>query len=196
MNTRYLALLVTLALLGFSVPAAAHPCDRDPVDDHKHCIAETPQTTFDVEMVLQRGNFESEGDGPETCTGTATGNNLGPSFDFNLCGITLTNGGGFFGLGSTVDVCLLGASVRISKKRTRVMIFMYSPCDAGGNVFRTLELPATVNDTGAGSFEVILDSAGPYVLTKNHQPDKERPLEEGIFLVGKIIVYEEQPVAL
>ncbi len=36
MNTRYLAILVTLAFLGFSVPAAADPCPT-PSDDHKHC---------------------------------------------------------------------------------------------------------------------------------------------------------------
>ncbi len=36
MNTRYLAVLATLAFLGFSVPAAADPCEG-PMDTHKHC---------------------------------------------------------------------------------------------------------------------------------------------------------------
>ncbi len=36
MNTRYLAVLATLAFLGFSVPAAADPC-AGPLDTHKHC---------------------------------------------------------------------------------------------------------------------------------------------------------------
>ncbi len=96
----------------------------------------------------------------------------------------------FSGLGSEVEVCLLGASVRISKKRTRVMIFMYSPCNGVGerNVFRTLELPATVVDFDWG-FIVTLKSPGPHELTKNHEPDKEVPLDEGI-LVGEIVYTE------
>ncbi len=187
MNTRYLAILVTLALLGFSAPAAAHPCERFDDISHKHCVAETPQTTFKVDMELD----DDDGSGPVFCEGTATGNNLGPSFTFPAttpsvsCGITLTNGGGFFGLGDPVEVCLLGASVRISKKRTRVMIFMYSPCNAGGNVFRTLELPADVDDTDEG-FIVTLKVLGPHELKKNHEPNKERPLEEEIF-IGDIV---------
>ena len=187
MNTRYLAILVTLALLGFSVPAAAHPCERDP--GHKHCITETPQTTFNVTMQLDSVSSASDTSDPAvygfSCTGTATGNNLGPGFHdvFEPCKILLDDS--IYG----PDFCLLGASVRITKKKTRVMIFMYNTCASRENVFRTLELPATVNDTGAGSFEVILDSAGPYVLTKNHQPDKERPLEEGIFVINGEIVY-------
>ena len=36
MKTRYSVLLATVVFLGFSVPAAAHPCE-DPDDDHKHC---------------------------------------------------------------------------------------------------------------------------------------------------------------
>ena len=185
MNTRYLAVLAAWVFLSFSVPAAAHPCPT-PSDGHKHCIAETPQTMFQVEMGLD----DEDSSGPVFCTGTATGKNLGPSFDFNLCGITLTTGGGFIGLGLEEEVCLLGASVRISKKRTRVMIFMYSPCSGVGerSVFRTLELPADVDDTNNG-FIVTLEKPGPHELTKNHEPDKEMPLEEHIF-VGPI-VYEE-----
>ena len=51
MNTRYLAILVTLALLGFSVPAAAHPCERKL--GHRHCDPEdppTPSATYKAEL--------------------------------------------------------------------------------------------------------------------------------------------------
>ena len=37
MKTRYLAILATLAFLGFSVPAAAHECSRHADQSHKHC---------------------------------------------------------------------------------------------------------------------------------------------------------------
>ena len=37
MNTRYLAILATLAFLSFSVPAAAHDCSRHADPNHKHC---------------------------------------------------------------------------------------------------------------------------------------------------------------
>ncbi len=37
MKTRYLAILATLACLGFSVPAATHECDGHKNKDHKHC---------------------------------------------------------------------------------------------------------------------------------------------------------------
>ena len=41
MKTRYLALLATLAFLGFSVPAAAHECSRHGVGStHKHCAGD------------------------------------------------------------------------------------------------------------------------------------------------------------
>ncbi len=35
MKTRYLAILATLAFLGFSVPAAAHDCEDHKNKDHK-----------------------------------------------------------------------------------------------------------------------------------------------------------------
>jgi hypothetical protein len=38
MKTRYLAILATLAFLGFSVPAIAHDCLRHTNPDHKHCV--------------------------------------------------------------------------------------------------------------------------------------------------------------
>jgi len=38
MKTRYLAILATLAFLGFSDPAAAHGCDGHKNKDHKHCV--------------------------------------------------------------------------------------------------------------------------------------------------------------
>lgn len=37
MKTRYLMILTALAFLGFSVSAAAHPCDRHDDKSHKHC---------------------------------------------------------------------------------------------------------------------------------------------------------------
>ena len=40
MKTRYLAILATLAFLGFSVPAAAHECSRHGDQTHKHCVAD------------------------------------------------------------------------------------------------------------------------------------------------------------
>ncbi len=40
MKTRYLAILATLAFLGFSVPAAAHECGGHKNKDHKHCVAD------------------------------------------------------------------------------------------------------------------------------------------------------------
>ncbi len=40
MKTRYLALLATLAFLGFSVPAAAHKCSRHADQNHKHCVSD------------------------------------------------------------------------------------------------------------------------------------------------------------
>ncbi len=44
MNTRYLAILATLAFLGFSVPAAAHDCDGHKDKTHKHCPGDpTPE---------------------------------------------------------------------------------------------------------------------------------------------------------
>ena len=40
MKTRFLAILATLAFLGFSVPAAAHECIGHKNKDHKHCVAD------------------------------------------------------------------------------------------------------------------------------------------------------------
>ena len=52
MKTRCFAVLVTLAFLGFSVPAAADPC-RVPDESHKHCKdrgggGDKAVATFDV----------------------------------------------------------------------------------------------------------------------------------------------------
>jgi len=41
MKTRYLAILATLAFLGFSVPAAAHPCKHHDDKSDEHCIPDT-----------------------------------------------------------------------------------------------------------------------------------------------------------
>ena len=85
-----------------------------------------------------------------------------------------------------------GLAVRITKKKTRVMIFMDN-CNAqdfcADNVWRTEELLGKVKDIGGGDFKVELPS-GFHELTKNHEPDKEEPLTEGIS-VGDL-VYSEQ----
>ncbi len=57
MKTRCFAVLVTLAFLGFSVPAAADPC-RVPDESHKHCKdrgggGDEPTSTFDVVVTIE-----------------------------------------------------------------------------------------------------------------------------------------------
>ena len=69
MNTRYLALLVTLALLGFSVPAAADPCPT-PSDNHKHCkdrgsVGDEPMSTFTVAVTIGEDSVDCS---DENCT--------------------------------------------------------------------------------------------------------------------------------
>ncbi len=74
MKTRYLAILATLALLGFSVPAAAHECSRHGEGStHKHCADPAPEPSGGGKALLFEINF---GD-VQTCGG-ATAN--GPSF--------------------------------------------------------------------------------------------------------------------
>ena len=71
MKTRYLALLATLAFLGFSVPAAAHDCDGHKDKTHKHCPGDpTPEPSGGGKALL----FESA-----ALCGGAT-NTTGPSY--------------------------------------------------------------------------------------------------------------------
>ncbi len=72
MNIRYLAALATLVLLGFSVPAAAHPCEDPSNLDHKHCKDRGGNTggkssdLYKVEVFFWQelfgGTFEAVGD--------------------------------------------------------------------------------------------------------------------------------------
>jgi len=57
MKIRYVALLTALAIFGYSVPAAAHPCSRDQSPTHKHCDVEDPQITYTVELMGRVFNF-------------------------------------------------------------------------------------------------------------------------------------------
>lgn len=54
MKTLYSALLAMMVLAGFSVPAGAHPCDRDPSPGHKHCANEA---RYEVELMGRVFNF-------------------------------------------------------------------------------------------------------------------------------------------
>ena len=73
MKTRYLALLATLAFLGFSVPAAAHECSRHANQSHKHCAGD-PAPSGGGKALL----FEIDFVDVQTCGGaTDTGE---PSF--------------------------------------------------------------------------------------------------------------------
>ena len=65
MNTRYLAILVTLAFLGFSVPAAADPCHVFDAG-HKHCKdrggdGDEPTSTFEVEVTIGEDSVDCSG---------------------------------------------------------------------------------------------------------------------------------------
>ena len=179
MNTRYLAILVTSAFLGFSATAAAHPCERDP--GHKHCIIEDPQTTvtvnIDVDSSLTVG-------GPAMCMGTADSRGLGGGFPKGVptCKVTLNDTNVW---NETRDYCLMAFGVKNTKKATSVMLWFRFPCegehdDAG--VWRTLALPATIVIDAPGDFRVVEvgDSFHDVVLTKNHQPFKETSLSDRI----------------
>ena len=183
MKTRYLAILATLAFLGFSVPAAAHPCDRDP--GHKHCIAATPQTTFTVNIKVGSSLTTSF-----WCTGTAD-DGLNVGFPLDGCPVKLADADGPF---PTQDYCLFAVDVKNTRKETSVMLFFLNPCGEhhGIGVWRTLRLPATIVVAGPGDFTVTVDQPNNLVLTKNHQPFKEEPLADTI-TVGDIIFTADPP---
>ncbi len=177
MKTRYLAILATLAFLGFSVPAAAHPCERDP--GHKHCIIEDPQTT--VTAIIEVDSVSPLSD-PVMCMTTADSRGLGGGFpEGDFCKVTLfdTN------LWGQRDYCLLAFGVKNTKKETSVMLWFRFPCegehdDAG--VWRTVALPATIVLNAPGDF-TVMEVEGSFqnvVLTKNHQPFKETSLSDTI----------------
>jgi len=61
MKSRYLTLLATLILLGYSAIVAAHPCDRDPdYNNHKHCFTDPnpdPEPAPEYTAALTVGGF-------------------------------------------------------------------------------------------------------------------------------------------
>ncbi len=181
MKTRYLSILATLVFLGFSVPAAAHPCERAP--GHKHCdVGGDVQTTFTVNIEVD-SNLT---DPPTFCTGTSD-KRLSVGFPLDACPVTLNDTNVPFG---TRDYCLFVAEVKNTRKATSVMLFFTNPCGEhhGTGVWRTLALPATIVVGPPGEFTVTVDE--PFdenvVLTKNHEPYKEVPLTDTIS-VGDII---------
>ena len=59
MKTRYLALLATLAFLGFSVPAAAHDCGRHADQNHKHCVSAPAPSGGGKALLFKIANAET-----------------------------------------------------------------------------------------------------------------------------------------
>ncbi len=186
MKTRYLAILATLAFLGFSVPAAAHPCDRDPGEDHKHCLAATPQTTFTANIEVSSSSTPSV-----LCMGTAE-DGLDVGFPLDGCPVELDDDR----FTPARNYCLFAADVKNTRKETSVMFFFHEPCGVhpGTGVWRTLRLPATIVFAGPGDFTVmeVDGSFDDVVLTKNHQPFKEEPLTDTI-TVGDIVYTADPP---
>ncbi len=197
MKIRYFTILATLAFLGFSATAAAHPCERHEDKSDKHCaVKDGPQSTFTVNMAL--------GNSPTSlvfCDGYATGRNLGPNVEKNLCRITLEDDGPF---ADSVDVCSRGAAVSNTARKTSVMIFMGTcPEDLHTDdlyadaVWRTLELAATVvipdpSIAKPGEFRIVVTVPEEGAeLKKNHQPYKEVPLKGKIF-VGDMVYIPDQ----
>ncbi len=173
MKTRYFAMLTTLAFLGFSVPAAAHPCERDP--GHKHCTVEDPQTTFTVNVEVG-SNIT---DPPAFCTGI-TVTKLSLRFPATACAVTLTDE--FFG---TRDYCLCAVSVRNTKKKTDVQLNFHHPCGVlhcGADAWHTPSLPATIVVGPPGDFTITVDAPNNVELTKINNPGKGTTLTNRIFV--------------
>lgn len=51
MKIQRLAMFAALVFLGLSDLAVAHPCSRDNSPEHKHCVVEGPQETYDIELM-------------------------------------------------------------------------------------------------------------------------------------------------
>ena len=178
MITRYLAILVTLAFLGFSGPAAAHDCSRHADQNHKHCVGDdSPQSTFTVEM--QAGTVDGVV-ATGACAGFTTSSKRSVRFPAGCGQVTLQ--------GEVFD--LLGVDVKFTKKGTSAMLFYISTCCAPANsVYNTGYLAALMEPEGA-AFQIKVNQTG-VELIKIHQPNKGTTLVDTIS-VGNI-VYTADP---
>jgi len=81
MSIRLLAVLATLAFLGLSGSAAAHPCPN-PGDGHKHCLTEPPETDVQAQYtaVLSSDAFAFAPDELEGLTANSRGTALSGDF--------------------------------------------------------------------------------------------------------------------
>jgi hypothetical protein len=184
MKTRYLALLATLAFLGFSVLAAAHDCSRHAEDDkdHKHCINDSgPDATYTVVVDILN---------PTTtwCTGQAERNlSVGIFEEDAPCKITL----------GTQDLCLVAVGVKNTPNETGVQYVFNDSCSAGGgsgDAWNTIRLPASVviNEEPAPDFIITADEPAEAQLRKKTQPGKGEPLP-GTITVGPL-TYTADPL--
>ena len=192
LSTFSLALAFAVVTLGVSVNGWAAPgeCTGKKSDRHPDCdVDDPPQTTFTVNMEVTSLKTPIA----VMCTGTTeSGGGLGAGFGPEACRVSLDDE--TFGLH---DYCLFATSVRNTNKGTTVMLFMRRDCDVvnstGDDNYHTLQLAAElVLDPGeaAPDFHIVVNHpADGAVLTKIHQPDKNKPLDDKIFIDP--IVYTE-----
>ncbi len=192
LSTLSLTLAIAVITLGVSVNGWAAPgectgkkSDRDPDCD----VDDPPQTTFTVNMEVTSIRTPIA----VMCTSTTeSGGGLGAGFGPEACRVSLTD--------STYgrrDYCLFATSVRNTNKGTRVMLFMRRDCDVvnstGDDNYHTLglaaELVLNVGEEGPDFRIEVNEPAEGKVLTKIHQPDKNKPLDDKIF-IGDIIYTE------
>jgi hypothetical protein len=85
MSIRLLAVLTTLAFLGLSGSAAAHPCPN-PGDGHKHCLTEPPETDGPAQYtaVLTSDAFEFAPSKLEGLTANSRGTALSGDFAIGM----------------------------------------------------------------------------------------------------------------
>jgi hypothetical protein len=195
LSTLSLTLAIAVVMLGVSVNAWAGPgectgkkSDRDPDCD----VDDPPQTTFTVNMEVTSVKTPIA----VMCTGTTeSGGGLGAGFGPEACRVSLDDE--TFGLH---DYCLFATSVRNTNKGTRVMLFMRRDCDVvnstGDDNYHTLQLTAELvldlEPEGPDFYIVVDEPAVGKILTKIHQPEKNKPLDEKIF-IGDIVYTEVVP---
>ncbi len=192
LSTLSMTLAIAVITLGVSVNGWAAPgectgkkSDRDPACN----VDDPPETTFTVNMIVT----SNETPIGVMCTSTTeSGSGLGAGFGPEACKVKLNDE--TFG---EHDYCLFATSVKNTNKGTSVMLFMRRDCDVvnstGDDNYHTLQLTAElVLDLGeeAPDFYIVVDQpADGAVLTKIHQPGKNKPLDDKIFIDP--IVYTE-----